>query len=115
MGNRVVVRVSEEAMKAIKARAASEGSEIGMAADAMLLGAPVKAAAGAAGLVSGEHVKEIESLAKKIGVEPDAMASRLLKMGFSRHKALGNYADAQKGVVKPPKTKKTKKAKSKKG
>lgn len=87
---RVVLRISKEAMKVVRGKAETDGVELGQAADNLITGAPSTSK-----LVTAEQLSEVKVLAGKLGKTVPETMDRLIKMGLSRHKALGKYAKAQ--------------------
>ena len=85
---RVVIRVSQDAMKVVRAAAKHMDSDLGLAADALIMGAPN----GGSKLIGADLMKEIKKLVGSTGTTVPVAIERLLKMGLSRHNALKKYA-----------------------
>lgn len=95
MSERVVIRVSKDAAKMIKAKAEADGIDQGAAADNLIMKAPSSSK-----VISAEQLDAIKSLAAKMEKTVPETVDRLIKMGISRHKALAKYAKEQKKLVK---------------
>ena len=88
MSKRVIIRVSEEVMGILRAKAEAQGLNVGEVADLLIAGETN----GGVEVIDGDQKAEVQAVAVELGLQESSTVARLLKMGLSRHRALRKYS-----------------------